>query len=366
MDTHNQSNYIGTKTTQRVVSYDFNIKEYEEKIQKIEINEKKRIAQIESKLDLMDKITDNFESSHNSLIEDRDIWVSTFDSLPASIVVLDIDRRIKRANKTFIDIIGATCIDDIINKKCSDIFESVCIQCHETCPVKSNYSSTLNDFKVIEKNNRIYTLTYSPICNNNTLSGYVVLGYDVTDKIKFKDTIKKRDLLISMILNLTNCMYDTSSINIDKKISSVIKNTGNILSLSDIYVYKNKLNNTYTESIYKWRRIRKDAPNKSDESLLYKDGYRRWSYLLSNKKIIHSNVDDLPVNEKSKFISRGVKSILVVPIFVDTKWYGFIILEDSNEPRVWDELEINSVRSIVNILGVILGNIDRKEKIDVM
>lgn len=80
-------------------------------------------------------------------------------------------------------------------------------------------------------------------------------------------------------------------------------------------------------------------------------GLLRWVDLLSNHQILKANVNDLPDLERRRLQSQGLKSILVVPIFVGKEWWGFISFDEIKTERTWSPEEEDALRGAAGILG---------------
>ncbi len=48
---------------------------------------------------------------------------------------------------------------------------------------------------------------------------------------------------------------------------------------------------------------------------------------------------------------QDIISIMVVPIFVDNEWFGFMGFDDCKNERIWSTTEGNSILAAANILG---------------
>lgn len=65
--------------------------------------------------------------------------------------------------------------------------------------------------------------------------------------------------------------------------------------------------------------------------------------LEKNKNIIISDVSELPqeaIKEKELFETQGVRSVLIVPIFLEQELFGFVGFDDTEKSRKWSEEDI--------------------------
>jgi|GEM_PF-354063 len=76
-----------------------------------------------------------------------------------------------------------------------------------------------------------------------------------------------------------------------------------------------------------------------------------WYKNLSEKKIIHSKIQDIPEPEHSILESDDVKSILVIPITVDDEWFGYLSFTDIKKKRYWPDTEISLLETAAEIIA---------------
>ncbi|MCL2305612.1 MAG: ATP-binding protein [Planctomycetaceae bacterium] len=77
----------------------------------------------------------------------------------------------------------------------------------------------------------------------------------------------------------------------------------------------------------------------------YKDNVPTWEHLLSNGEIINGSISDFPEEVRSFFAHSKTASILVIPIFIDGKFWGNVSIDSCHKKRLFSETEINILRS---------------------
>lgn len=71
--------------------------------------------------------------------------------------------------------------------------------------------------------------------------------------------------------------------------------------------------------------------------------------ILKNNKPYHSIVKDIKDTVTRNFLNRlNSKSILFLPIHVKSSFYGFIVFDDPNHERIWQNEEINTLLTLAN------------------
>lgn len=80
-------------------------------------------------------------------------------------------------------------------------------------------------------------------------------------------------------------------------------------------------------------------------------GFARWIEVLGAGGVIDGPTSSLPVSERGVLESQGVRSIVVVPIFFEDQWWGYIGLDDCTSARDWSSAEIDALAAIAGIIG---------------
>jgi len=171
---------------------------------------------------------------------------------------------------------------------------------------------------------------------------------EAEDALHRSDTILKAVNYASELFFKYN--YTTHSI------ADVLKRLGEATEVSRVYIFENFEDNRqqiYTSLLFDW--VAPGIDDNVDGSLLkeiyYKDGFSRWVKTLSKGKPIFGNIDGFPKAERKFLESFGLVSTVIMPIFVNNQWWGFIGLDDCCTPREWTEAELNALGTAADIIG---------------
>jgi len=123
-----------------------------------------------------------------------------------------------------------------------------------------------------------------------------------------------------------------------------------IVNLTDIdrfSVWRNKMTNNglYTSQIYRWDKQSGGTtkPTKGLEYVAYSNLAPRWENYLASGKEMNSPVKLMP--EAEMLQSFGVVSAFVTPVFINNAFWGFVLFEDRENERYFDEDYIEMMRS---------------------
>lgn len=80
-------------------------------------------------------------------------------------------------------------------------------------------------------------------------------------------------------------------------------------------------------------------------------GIQPYAQTLFKSRFFQSHVKDLPRKKQSLFHAFNVKSFLIIPVFTDGNWWGFIRFDQCNQEREWKDFEIEALHTTASILA---------------
>jgi len=143
---------------------------------------------------------------------------------------------------------------------------------------------------------------------------------------------------------------------------------GTSINVSRIQIFEN----TYDES------LERNTPNSrfhwySDSAPVYEHDKQstsyhnlnldRWEKTLSSGESIYGNIDEFPQGEKEFLQSIGVRSLFMIPIFVGEKWWGFISFDECSKDRIWDEDEVDALKTAAAVIGAAIKRTWTEDKL---
>ena len=115
-----------------------------------------------------------------------------------------------------------------------------------------------------------------------------------------------------------------------------------------VYIWKNHIigERLYCSQVYEWsENVTPQQDNEFTANILYSDVAPDWEEILSNDKSINSLVCEMTPETRDHLMSQGVVSILVVPVFMDGGFWGFVGFDDCHNERVFNTAEEMILRS---------------------
>jgi PAS domain S-box-containing protein len=157
----------------------------------------------------------------------------------------------------------------------------------------------------------------------------------------------------------------------DRDMQEVLERLGRATETSRVYVFENHVGEDgglWNLQLHKWvapgtppgfpedesGKPILDFPYRDDGSGRWTD-FGRWEEVLGRGEPMYGNVGDFPEHERP-FLggALGIRSMIVVPIFVEEEWWGFIGFDDCVREREWSAAEIDALKAAASTLGAAL------------
>ena len=91
-------------------------------------------------------------------------------------------------------------------------------------------------------------------------------------------------------------------------------------------------------------------------------GLIRWA-ILAERQPIRGPVHTLPASEQAFFARLHVRSVAVVPVFVEDQWWGVLGFTDDEHDREWEDAEIDALSAAAATLGGALFRQDTERRL---
>ena len=153
----------------------------------------------------------------------------------------------------------------------------------------------------------------------------------------------------------------------ESSIEPILETLGHAAEVSRVYVFENKIRtggSQITCQRYEWVTpgIKPQIDNADLRGLPWLEaGFKRWFDTLGSHELIHGHVSEFPEAERKILSSQDIISILVAPIFVGEKWWGFIGFDDCWAAREWSPVEIEALKTAANVLGAAIERTQAEE-----
>ncbi len=286
--------------------------------------------------------------------------LSAFKLTSNGIIITDLTGRIKEVNEAFLKMFKIPDIEMAIGMDGLSHLSD-----NEKEKAKENISNLIKDgerfgdhYSVIDQDGYIMEILTSAEILKDELdepAGFVITCTDVTEERKALRELQTSTTILRSI-GLFTQTYLRGNVD-EKELTDALGALGEALGISRVYISQNhpgEGGGQLTSLVHEWAVKGIDTQMKKEKlkDLDYsKSGFKRWADTLEKKKVIMGPVNSFPDEEKGTLLAQGIKSILVVPIFVNDRWWGFIGFDDHMADRVWKDSEIDALKIASGIFG---------------
>ncbi|AEB10784.1 bifunctional diguanylate cyclase/phosphodiesterase [Marinithermus hydrothermalis] len=210
-------------------------------------------------------------------------------------------------------------------------------------------------------------LTLRPLTDRHrAVCGVRVTGRNTTFHKRVETVLRQYDRLLREAAGAAHLLL--SGRDLDWALNKVLATLGTALEVHRVYLYENRSRaETGLEAVPRLEWARAPASQPSDplgNPLRYADPpFARWYAHLASGQAISSAVRTLPEAERAALEAQGVRSLLVVPIFVQERFWGFIGFEDHETERAWPESERSVLHALAASIGAALERHQREREL---
>lgn len=137
-------------------------------------------------------------------------------------------------------------------------------------------------------------------------------------------------------------------------INACLKELGTIVGVNRTYIFGFRDELKKMDNLYEWC-AEGTEPQIQNLQDMDSDDFQWWiKNLTKDRAIIINDVDAMPEEaqaEKEILQAQDIKSLIVVPLKVESSLFGFMGFDDTEKPRCWDESEIRILHTIANMIS---------------
>ena len=197
-------------------------------------------------------------------------------------------------------------------------------------------------------------VTSSPVHEDGTIVGFLGVARNVTDRRRAENELQRRGRVLEAIAFASERFLAGRASSED--IDEILMRLGAAAEADWVAVFQNapdEHGDVLASSRHSW--IAPDVQTSQDQNVqgvAYRaDGLGRWVEVLGTGGVIVGQRHDFAHEEQRTLEALGIRSIVVVPIFVSGEWWGSLGFAQMREERTWSSAEIGALRTAAGILG---------------
>ncbi len=175
------------------------------------------------------------------------------------------------------------------------------------------------------------------------------------DRQQLEKQLKKRDRLLCGIAEASHCLLTIDDYHLS--VNAALAALGKAAEVDRIYIFENHPHPVTGEIVMSQRwewvadGVTPEIENPDLQNLSYNDFFPRWYENLSQGKPIKGIVRDFPIDEQEILEPQNILSIMVMPMQIKGKFWGFVGFDDCHTERLWSDIEQSILQAAVGNLG---------------
>jgi PAS domain S-box-containing protein len=322
--------------------------------------------ELESKNQEMQALLQTLTESEDALKKERNFVSATLDTAGALVIVLDTQGRIVRFNRACEETTGFK-FKNVKGKPFWDIL----LMPEETTQVRAVFKQLLaGDFPNQQENYwrskkngaRLIAWSNTALLDNKGNIEYIIgTGIDITERriseAKLATRLRYEEGLAACSQALLYGTDNHGNLNVALKYLLKAADAGRVYIFENFEDERDGLCMRQT-----YEACADDVEPQQDNPILkhapYKEGFSSWAEILAKGQPVKGTIRNFPKQQRAILEPQGILSILVLPITVGGKWFGFIGFDDVKREREWSEEDIRLLQTAAEMLGGYIEHIE--------
>ena len=181
---------------------------------------------------------------------------------------------------------------------------------------------------------------------------------DVTERRRAEEELRQREVVLTGIAEVAHVLL--SGIELDRSLKRSLAVLGEVLGADRAYLFESQddpiSGDLLTVSRCAWGgdRLAGLYAGAAQPDFDPAASCPRWLETMTAGQPVHGLVANLPSEERAAIGGRKVISLLLCPILMGERFWGFIGFDDCHSPRVWSQTEIGAVRAAGATMGAVI------------
>lgn len=308
---------------------------------------------------------DERKKAQEEILREREQLLSIFASIDEVIYTSDPETyEILFVNPAFEKILGKDVVGGICYKEFQGL-DAPCEFCTNSIILENNYKPHMWEY-YNSKLDKHFMITDRIINWSDDREVRFEMALDITALKQTEKKIARQIKFEKAVANASKQLLveDESEFVVNDALEILLETSG----VSRIYIFENFedpsdglcMKQTYEVCAAD---VAPEIHNPELKHVIYSQGFERWQKVLSAGKNIKGHISDFPQREREILGPQGIISILIIPIMVNGKWWGFIGFDENRFKREWVESEVTLLSTATEMFGrYFMRRISQKER----
>ena len=189
--------------------------------------------------------------------------------------------------------------------------------------------------------------------------GYAVAAYirDLREQKQMMEGIEHRDRLLHAVNETATILLQSEMEEMGHNLPYCMGMLGEAVGVDRVYLWRNHTRNgeLYCTQLYEWSGNAEPLQNTEfTQDVSYNERFPEWKETLIKGNCVNDLVQNLSPETQSQLNPQGILSILLVPVFLNGEFWGFLGFDDCHNERVFSENAVLILRSASLLIANIL------------
>ena len=192
-----------------------------------------------------------------------------------------------------------------------------------------------------------------PFDSKSFLKTIQQLYNDVMEKRRTKREMQRQQNILHAINKMSHNFLQQSDWT--KALYQEMQNLKHASMMSSIFIYQNEQDDDALRA-HQFLYINDNPKAKSKKHIHYRKNYfMRWKNQLEKNKPINGSIEDYDQSKKKLLDLFKINSLLILPIFVQNKWWGFLGIGDDRK-QILNATNVEMLGTAASIIGAAINN----------
>jgi PAS domain S-box-containing protein len=302
-------------------------------------------------------------STNNALLLERarvdhERVESVLDATPFGCIIWNKDLKMTECNKAAVTLFGLTSKRELIDSADRLSPELQPDGTHSMDEAKTRIRNALESEDGLYSAEWMYqTPNGTPIPAEITLSrinyagDIAVAAYirDLREQKQMLDELQQRDRLLFLVNNIAAILLNSEPDEFETDLFYCMGMMAWSVETDRMYIWKNHINEEgqlCCTQLQEWSGgAEPQQNNEFTTNIPYSENVPEWESILGSNKCINGIVREMSAGSQAQLSPQGILSILVIPVFHNNHFWGFVGFDDCHRERSFTEIEESILRS---------------------
>lgn len=289
------------------------------------------------------------------------MYADLFNNVSDLVYIHQLDGTILKINNAVETLLGYK-VEEVVGQPFQKIFDISNAEFYNYIHSLDKTEVSKGTFKLRSKSGEklIFEYQNSIVKDLFMLTSVRGIARNVTERIKAEEELRRKDILLSSVAEASITLL--SNPDHTRAINKVLGILGEATGVDRVYVFENSVDPITNELLmsqkFEWcaEGIQPQIDNPLLQNLPYKHPCAEPLFREAiNGEIYSGIVKFMSQAEKEILEPQGIKSILIIPIYIGKLFWGFIGFDDCTRDREWSEVEKAVLKTAAGSLGGLIG-----------